>query len=115
MEEDRVGGWAGEIPNALPSSKDGRTALQAASENGHLDIVQLLLQNGAHPNAQPSDISGWLQARPKSRDIHSLGITVYYFRRTAHSQLAESPKTPTRSLIEGYLFIGVWILPLPTR
>lgn len=44
--------------NAKPSEDSGRTALQAAAENGHLDIVALLLTNDADINAQPANRSG---------------------------------------------------------
>ncbi|RFU82187.1 ankyrin repeat [Trichoderma arundinaceum] len=37
---------------------NGRTALQAASERGHLNIVKLLLNLGAEVNAPPSPIAG---------------------------------------------------------
>ncbi|OPB40809.1 ankyrin repeat protein [Trichoderma guizhouense] len=37
---------------------NGRTALQAASERGHLSIVKLLLELGAAVNAPPSPIAG---------------------------------------------------------
>ena len=32
--------------NAPPAKFDGRTALEGASENGRLDVTQLLLENG---------------------------------------------------------------------
>ncbi|KAM0257093.1 hypothetical protein ACHAQJ_004557 [Trichoderma viride] len=37
---------------------NGRTALQAASERGHLSIVKLLLELGAEVNAPPSPVAG---------------------------------------------------------
>lgn len=37
---------------------NGRTALQAASERGHLTIVKLLLDRGAEVNAPPSPVAG---------------------------------------------------------
>lgn len=37
---------------------NGRTALQAASERGHLNIVKLLLDRGAEVNAPPSPVAG---------------------------------------------------------
>ncbi|UKZ97145.1 uncharacterized protein TrAFT101_011912 [Trichoderma asperellum] len=37
---------------------NGRTALQAASERGHLSIVKLLLERGAEVNAPPSPVAG---------------------------------------------------------
>lgn len=37
---------------------NGRTALQAASERGHLNIVKLLLERGAEVNAPPSPVAG---------------------------------------------------------
>ncbi|KAL7920744.1 ankyrin repeat-containing domain protein [Trichoderma austrokoningii] len=46
---------------------NGRTALQAASERGHLNIVKLLLERGAEVNAPPSPVAGCtaLQAAAK--------------------------------------------------
>lgn len=37
---------------------NGRSALQAASERGHLNIVKLLLEGGAEVNAPPSPVAG---------------------------------------------------------
>jgi ankyrin repeat protein len=43
----------------VPASKyNGRTALQAASEGGHLDIVKKLLGMGVIVNANPAHYGG---------------------------------------------------------
>ena len=34
------------------SSQNGVTALYVASENGHVEVVNILLQNGAHVHVQ---------------------------------------------------------------
>ena len=44
--------------NATPAWWRGRTALQAASENGHLEAVRLLLEWGADVNAVPAENHG---------------------------------------------------------
>lgn len=47
------------IPKAFAVARyNGRTALQAASERGHLNIVKLLLKLGAEVNAPPSPVAG---------------------------------------------------------
>ncbi|TFA97726.1 Ankyrin repeat domain-containing protein 17 [Trichoderma ghanense] len=47
------------LPKAFAVARyNGRTALQAASERGHLNIVKLLLQLGAEVNAPPSPSAG---------------------------------------------------------
>ncbi|KAL6894888.1 ankyrin repeat-containing domain protein [Trichoderma evansii] len=46
---------------------NGRTALQAASERGHLNIVKLLLQRGAEVNAPPSPVAGRTALQAASR------------------------------------------------
>ena len=37
------------------SDETGYTALHAASENGHLEIVQILVKNGANVKAKTTD------------------------------------------------------------
>jgi ankyrin repeat protein len=44
--------------NAPTSKCHGRTALQAALEQGHIELIQLLLNGGADVNAPPSYIRG---------------------------------------------------------
>ena len=44
--------------NSPASDMDGRTALQAAAEGGHLAVVERLLQEGADVNAPASDTGG---------------------------------------------------------
>ena len=39
--------------NAAPAPGNGRTALQAASEGGHIAVVERLLEKGADVNAAP--------------------------------------------------------------
>lgn len=49
----------GSLPETFAIARyNGRTALQAAAERGHLDIVKLLLQLGAEVNAPPSPSAG---------------------------------------------------------
>jgi len=44
--------------NAAPASSFGRTALQAASEGGHLAVVDRLLEQGTDFNAAPASSFG---------------------------------------------------------
>jgi len=40
--------------NAAPAEEGGRTALQGASEGGHIEVVNRLLEKGANVNAEPA-------------------------------------------------------------
>lgn len=45
--------------NAPPAEESGRTALQAAAESGHEDIVKYLIDNGADINAPMMETAGY--------------------------------------------------------
>lgn len=62
--------------NAGPANESGRTALQAAAENGHLDLVKILVATGAAINAPHAPISGRtaLQAAAESGHLDIVGF-----------------------------------------
>ena len=62
---------SGADADAPPAYKQGRTALQAASENGNIELVRLLIRAGADINAPPAYKQGRtaLQAASKNGNI----------------------------------------------
>jgi ankyrin repeat protein len=54
--------------NINAKTKDGRTALHAASSEGHLDVVQALLENGVDVSAKTKD--GWTALHVASSEGH---------------------------------------------
>jgi hypothetical protein len=54
----KVAHW-GSFVDEPPAEKGGRTALQAAAENGHLSIVRMFLDSGASANEDPAPENGF--------------------------------------------------------
>ena len=47
---EQTGGWHTLSRMILDEDRDGQTALHLAVENGHIDIVEICLENGANVN-----------------------------------------------------------------
>ncbi|KAL8904793.1 MAG: hypothetical protein Q9171_006911 [Xanthocarpia ochracea] len=95
---------AGADINAIPSTEDGRTALQEAASQGNLELVQLLLQKGADVNTPAAKVRGVTALEAASIQGH-LAVVVQLLHAGADVN-GNSSESGGRTALQGAAELG---------
>ncbi|KAI5839158.1 ankyrin repeat-containing domain protein [Morchella snyderi] len=96
-----------------PAPRGGRTSLQAASAKGHLDIMNLLLKNGASANEEPAPYDGRtaLQAAAEAGNREAADILLKSGALVNAQPAQERGLTALQGAASGgYVLIVKWLL-----